>query len=106
MASATATKKPGGSTGSALASIWRQSRPAPEALKVAGQAKNGEKPPSSAEVTAKWRKTLDRTVDDVLDDYIARYARPNSRSVDQIERAFNVDVRPKIGEKAITNCGG
>ena len=72
------------------------------ALKVAGQAKNGEKPPSSAEVTAKWRKTLDRTVNDVLDDYIARYARPNSRSVDQIERAFNVDVRPKIGEKAIT----
>ena len=72
------------------------------ALKVAGQAKNGEKPASSAEVTAKWRKTLDRTVNDVLDDYIARYARPNSRSVDQIERAFNVDVRPKIGEKAIT----
>ena len=72
------------------------------ALKVAAQAKNGEKPPSSAEVTAKWRKTLDRTVNDVLDDYIARYARPNSRSVDQIERALNVDVRPKIGEKAIT----
>jgi integrase len=72
------------------------------ALKVAGQAKNGEKPPSSAEVTAKWRKTLDRTVNDVLDDFIARYARPNSRSVDQIERAFNADVRPKIGEKAIT----
>jgi Arm domain-containing DNA-binding protein len=72
------------------------------ALKVAGQARNGEKPPSSAEVTAKWRKTLARTVNDVLDDFIERYARPNSRSVDQIERAFAIDVRPKIGEKAIT----
>jgi integrase len=72
------------------------------ALKVAGQAKNGEKPSSSAEDAAKWRKTLGRTVNDVLDDFIERYARPNSRSVDQIERAFAVDVRPKIGEKAIT----
>jgi integrase len=40
------------------------------------------------------------TVDAVLDDFLKRYAK-NLRSHDEIERTFDVYVRPKIGKKSI-----
>lgn len=71
-----------------------------KALKVAAQAKDGDKPASAAVEAAKRRQSWGYTVDRLLDDFIARYAK-NLRSVAEIERCFDVDVRPRLGKKLV-----
>ena len=68
------------------------------ALKVAAQAKDGDKPVSVAVDAAKRRQSWGYTVDQLLDDFIDRYAK-NLRSVAAIKRCFDVDVRPQLGKK-------
>jgi integrase len=72
-----------------------------KALRVAGEVKDGGKPASAAATAAKRRQALGVTVDHLLDEFLDRYARPNLRSVEHIERAFRVYVRPRIGAKSI-----
>ena len=72
-----------------------------KALKVAGEVKDGGSPASAATVAAKRRQAAGYTVDGLLDNFLERYARPNLRSADEIERCFRVYVRPKIGSKSI-----
>ena len=72
-----------------------------KALKVAGEVKDGGEPVSAATVAAKRRQVAGYTVDDLLDNFLDRYAKPKLRSADEIERCFRVYVRPKIGTKSI-----
>jgi hypothetical protein len=37
----------------------------------------------------------------LLDNFVARHVRPNLRSADEVERAFRVYVRPKLGSRSI-----
>ena len=71
------------------------------ALKVASQISDGKKPQSAAKTKAEDRVTLGRTVDKLLDDFVARHVQPNLRSADEVERCFDVYVRPKLGSKTI-----
>jgi integrase len=71
------------------------------ALKIAGEVRDGGEPVSAAETATKRRQAMGVTVDEVLDDFLARYVRPKLRSADEIERTFRVYVRPKIGSKPI-----
>ena len=59
-----------------------------KALKVAGEVKDGGEPVSAAAVAAKRRQAAGYTVDALLDNFLDRYARPNLRSADEIERMF------------------
>ena len=52
-------------------------------------------------MAAKRRQAAGYTVDDLLDNFLERYARPKLRSAHEIERCFRVYVRPKIGSKSI-----
>ena len=72
-----------------------------KALKVAGEVKDGGNPASAAAVAAKRRQAAGYTVDDLLDNFLERYALPNLRSAHEIERCFRVYVRPKIGSKSV-----
>jgi integrase len=72
-----------------------------QALRVAGEARDGGNPASAAVTAAKRRQALGVTVDHLLDEFLTRYARPTLRSADQIERAFRAYVRPRIGAKSI-----
>jgi integrase len=72
-----------------------------KALKVAGEVKDGGAPVSAAAAAARRRQAAGYTVDALLDNFLERYARPNLRSADEIERCFRVYVRPKIGSKSI-----
>jgi integrase len=71
-----------------------------KALKVAGEVKDGREPTSAAATAAKRRQALGVTVDRLLDEFLARYARPNLRSADQIARSF-ADVRSRLGSRSI-----
>ena len=68
------------------------------ALKLAAQVKDGGTPVSAARVVSRRRQAVGVTVDRVLDEFLARYA-VNLRSRDEIERAFRVYVRPRLGGK-------
>ena len=72
-----------------------------KALKVAGEVRDGSSPVSAAAVAARRRQAAGYTVDDLLDNFLDRYARPKLRSAHEIERCFRVYVRPKIGSKSI-----
>jgi Arm DNA-binding domain len=76
-----------------------------KALKLAGEVKDGGDPVgegrSAAAQAAKKRQSAGYTVDDLLDDFVARYVRPNLRSAGEIERAFRVYVRPRVGHRSI-----
>ena len=72
-----------------------------KALKTAGEVKDGGKPVSAAVAGAKRRQAAGYTVDDLLDNFLERYARPKLRSAHEIERVFKIYVRPKIGSKPI-----
>jgi integrase len=74
------------------------------ALKVAGEARDGRAPASAAATAAKRRQALGVTVDRLLDDFLARYARPNLRSADQVARSF-ADVRRRLGSRSIYSVG-
>jgi integrase len=61
---------------------------------------DGRAPTSAAATAAKRRQVLGVTVDRLLDEFLARYARPNLRSADQIARSF-ADVRSRLGSRSI-----
>jgi integrase len=71
-----------------------------KALRVAAQIKDGDRPVSAAIDAAKRRKTFGYTLDQLLDDFIERYAK-NLRGVAEIKRCFDVDVRPRLGKKFV-----
>jgi len=71
------------------------------ALKVAGQIKDGDKPVSAAAQATQRREAWGYTVDQMLDDFVARHVRDKLRSADEIERVFKVYVRPKLGTKSV-----
>src|SRR5262245_37550204 len=71
-----------------------------KALQIASEAKNGAKPESAATITARRRQSFGYTVDQLLDDFIERYAK-NLRGVAAIKRCFDVDVRPRLGKKFV-----
>jgi integrase len=72
-----------------------------KALKVAGEVRDGGTPVSAAVAGAKRRQAAAHSVDEMLDNFLARHVRPNLRSADEVERVFRVYVRPKIGTKSI-----
>jgi integrase len=71
-----------------------------KALKVAAQAKDGDRPASVAVEAAKRRQSWGYTVDQLLNDFIDRYAK-DLRGVAAIRRCFDVDVRPRLGNKLV-----
>jgi integrase len=72
-----------------------------KALKVAAEVRDGGEPVSAATTAAKRRAAAGHTLDSLLDNFVARHVRPNLRSADEIERAFRVYVRPRLGHKSI-----
>jgi integrase len=75
-----------------------------KALKVAAEVKDGRTPASAAATAAKRRVELGVSVNDLLDKFISRHARPNLRSASEIERSF-VDIRRHIGGRSIYEVG-
>jgi integrase len=77
------------------------------AKKRAGEVADGRDPAGEQEATreeqARAQVAEANTVNAVLDDFLREYVRgPDTlRSADQVERAFNVYVRPRIGAKSI-----
>jgi integrase len=77
------------------------------AKKRAGEVADGRDPAGEQEATREQRAKAQvaeaNTVNAVLDDFLREYVRgPDTlRSADQVERAFNVYVRPRIGAKSI-----
>jgi integrase len=77
------------------------------AKKRAGEVADGRDPVGEQEVArqqqTKAKVAETNTVNAVLDDFLREYVRgPDGlRSADQVERAFNVYVRPRIGTKSI-----
>jgi integrase len=72
-----------------------------KALKVAAEVRDGGEPVSAAATAAKRRAAAGHTLDSLLDNFVARHVRPNLRSAEEIERAFRVYVRPRLGHKSI-----
>lgn len=74
------------------------------AKKRAGEVAHSRDPVAEQEeirAAAKLAKQAEtNTVDAILDKFVARYAK-NQRSGDQVERSFDVYVRPRIGTKSI-----
>jgi integrase len=77
------------------------------AKKRAGEVADGRDPAGEQETTreqqAKAQVAAVNTVNALLDDFLREYVRgPDAlRSADQVERAFTVYVRPRIGAKSI-----
>lgn len=71
-----------------------------KALKTAGEVRDGGNPVSASATAAKRRQAASHSVDELLDKFIARHVR-KLRSADEIERAFRVYVRPRLGHKTI-----
>jgi integrase len=69
-----------------------------KALRIAAQVRDGDRPASAAAEAAKRRQSLGYTVDQLLDDFLERYAK-NLRSAAALRRCFDVDVRPRLGAK-------
>jgi Arm DNA-binding domain len=76
-----------------------------KALRLAGEVRDGGDPVaegrSASAIAAKRRQAAANAVDGLLDNFIARHVRPNLRSAGEIERAFRVYVRPKLGPRSI-----
>lgn len=72
-----------------------------KALKTAAQVREGDKPVSASQAAAKRRQASAHTLDAMLDNFLARHVRPTLRSAHEIERAFRVYVRPRLGRKSI-----
>lgn len=74
------------------------------AKKRAGEVAHSRDPVAEQEeirTAAKLARLAEtNTVDAILDKFVARYAK-NQRSGDQVERSFDVYVRPRIGTKSI-----
>ena len=93
-------RETGGNIGSGLASILRLSRPVRRRLRSPGRPRTATGPfvggGHGKAAASPWaaRSTICSTTSST------RYARPNPRGVDEIERCFNVDVRPRLGDEA------
>jgi integrase len=75
-----------------------------KALRVAAEVNSGGEVASAAAVAKKRRVTLGVNVDQLLDEFLARYVRNPERPLrgaDHTERAFRAYVRPRIGAKSI-----
>ena len=72
-----------------------------KALKVAAGLQDGSNPVSVAVQAAQRKQSAHNSVNEVLDNFLARHVRPNLRSAREIERTFTIYVRPKIGGKSI-----
>jgi integrase len=75
------------------------------AKKRAGEVADGRDPMAERD---SQRAVAANTVDSVLDKFLARYVRKQERplkSADEIERAFNVYIRPRIGQRSIYDLG-
>src|SRR5271169_6005858 len=75
-----------------------------KALRVAAEARSGGEVASAAVVAKKRRVALGVNVDQLLDEFLARYVRNPERPLrgaDHTERAFRAYVRPRIGAKSI-----
>jgi hypothetical protein len=75
-----------------------------KALRVAAEVRSGGEVASAAAVAKKRRVALGVDVDQLLDEFLARYVRnPEQplRGADHTERAFAAYVRPRIGAKSI-----
>ena len=76
-----------------------------KALRLAGEVRDGCDPVaegrSAGAIAAKRRQAAANNVDGLLDNFVARHVRPNLRSASEIERAFRVYVRPKLGSRSI-----
>jgi integrase len=72
-----------------------------KALKTAAEVREGGAPVSASALAAQRRPMASHSVDQLLDNFLARYVRPKLRSADEIERTFRVYVRPRLGGKSI-----
>jgi integrase len=75
-----------------------------KALRVAAEVRSGGEVASAAAVAKKRRVALAVNVDQLLDEFLARYVRNPERPLrgaDHTERAFRAYVRPRIGAKSI-----
>jgi integrase len=73
------------------------------AKKRAGEVANDRDP---TEERAAARATEKNTVNVILDEFMIRYVRGQKlRSADEIERAFKVYIRPRIGDRSIYDLG-
>jgi integrase len=69
-----------------------------QAKRIAGEVASGRDPQAERQA---GRATATNTVDALLDAFVARYVRHSDRplrTADEIERAFDVYVRPRIGK--------
>jgi integrase len=72
-----------------------------KALKVAGDVRDGGQPLSASALARSRRQAASHSLDELLNNFMARYVRPNLRSADEIGRCFDVYVRPVLGGKPI-----
>jgi integrase len=72
-----------------------------KALKTAAEVREGGAPVSASALAAQRRQMASHSVDQLLDNFLARHVRPNLRSADEVERTFRVYVRPRLGSKSI-----
>jgi integrase len=72
-----------------------------KALKVAGEVRDGGEPLSASAIARSRRQAASHSLSELLDNFMARYVRPNLRSADEIGRCFDVYVRPVLGSKPI-----
>jgi integrase len=66
----------------------------------AGEVAAGRNPLAEIEA-ARAKASGSNTIDALLDAFVERHVRKNLRSADEIERVFNVYVRPRIGWRPI-----
>jgi hypothetical protein len=78
---------------------------APDQAREEAERKRGEVADKRDPLAEKQQKKAEMgsSVNAVLDAFVARHVRKNLRSANEVERVFNVYVRPRIGTKPI--CG-
>lgn len=72
-----------------------------KALKVAGEVRDGGQPLSASALARSRRQAASHSLDELLNNFMSRYVRPNLRSADEIGRCFDVYVRPVLGSRSI-----
>jgi integrase len=68
-----------------------------KALQIAKDVREHREPLTARAEAAQRRAIAGGTVNAALDSFLSRYVRPNLRSAAEVERCFNVYVRPAIG---------
>jgi integrase len=72
-----------------------------KALQIAKDVREHREPLTAREEATQRRASAGNTVNAALDNFLSRYVRPNLRSAAEVERCFNVYVRPAIGSMAL-----